>query len=186
MVPIIIDTRELKIAVVGHGPRAVARIDWLRGHDAVPHAVFCPEPGDDLARAAGDALISRWPSEGDLAVADIVFAAGLESEQADRLRARARRAKALLNIEDLRSHCDFHVPATVRRGDLLLTVSTGGASPGLARRIARRLGELFGPQWSERLAELSGLREGWRAAGMDVAALARETDRHIDQKGWFS
>lgn len=186
MMPIILDPSGLKIALVGKGPRAVARLELLRSHGAAPHAIFCPEPDDDLAQAAGDTLVARWPSEGDLAVADIVFAAGLEDEEADRLRTRARRAKALLNVEDVRSHCDFHVPATVRRGDLLLTVSTGGASPGLARRIAKRLGALFGPQWSEHLAELAQLRAGWRAAGMDVAALARETDRHIDQKGWLS
>jgi precorrin-2 dehydrogenase/sirohydrochlorin ferrochelatase len=78
-----------------------------------------------------------------------------------------------------------HVPATVRRGALLLTASTGGQAPGLARRLARWLAAAFGPEWDGRLAEVAAERSRLRAAGITGQALARETDRLVDGKGWL-
>ena len=55
----------------------------------------------------------------------------LSSEISAALAGRARAQGILVNVEDEPLLCDFHVPATVRRGDLLLTVSSAGRSPGL-------------------------------------------------------
>ena len=83
---------------------------------------------------------------------------------------------------------DFTVPASVRRGDLLFTVSTGGACPELSRRLRNDLellGDLYAP-WLERLvpireeikdcfASSDERRDFWRKAlSADVMALVRE------------
>ena len=60
----------------------------------------------------------------------------------------------------------FHVPAIVRRGDLLLTASTGGQVPGLARALREWLAEAFGPEWTGRLKDLSLARARWRSEGL--------------------
>ena len=75
---------------------------------------------------------------------------GLPDDEAAALAALARSERVLVNVEDRPALCDFHSVAEVRRGDLLLTVSTGGASPGLAARIRARLAADFGPEWAER------------------------------------
>jgi precorrin-2 dehydrogenase/sirohydrochlorin ferrochelatase len=51
------------------------------------------------------------------------------------------------------------MPAVVRRGELLLTVSTGGASPALARRIRKELEERYGMEYATALELLTRLRE---------------------------
>ena len=51
----------------------------------------------------------------------------------------------------------------VRRGDLLLTVSTGAKSPGLAARIRARLEVEYGPEWDDHLEHLARKRAAWRA-----------------------
>ena len=73
--------------------------------------------------------------------------------------------------------------AEVRRGDLLLTVSTGGASPGLAARIRARLAAEFGPEWGDRLAALRGQRAVWRREQQDVTAL---TEALLQANGWLA
>ena len=54
---------------------------------------------------------------------------------------------------------DFTTPALLSRGDLLVTASTGGASPGLARRIIEALEPLFGSEYTEAVALLAQARE---------------------------
>ena len=53
----------------------------------------------------------------------------------------------------------FVSPATVRRGDLLLTVSTGGAGPTLAAVLRERLEAEFGPEWAEMVEVIGAMRE---------------------------
>lgn len=71
----------------------------------------------------------------------------------------ARSLGILVNIADAPELCDFIVPATVRRGDLLLAVSTGGASPALARKLRSELGDLIGPEYGDLLSLLAEVRK---------------------------
>ena len=61
----------------------------------------------------------------------------------------ARRWRALANVVDRPQHCDFIVPAMLRRGELQIAVSTGGRSPAIAREIRRRLERFFSPEYGE-------------------------------------
>jgi precorrin-2 dehydrogenase/sirohydrochlorin ferrochelatase len=61
-------------------------------------------------------------------------------------------------VVDHPARCNFHVPATVRRGTLTLSVSTGGASPLLARRIREVLDQQFDAAYEPFLALLGELR----------------------------
>ena len=92
----------------------------------------------------------------------------------------------LVNVEDVTPLCDFHSVAEIRRGDLLLTVSTGGRSPGLAARIRGRLADEFGAEWADRLAEIGALRDRWRQEGRSLAELGERTNAAIDAAGWLS
>ncbi len=73
----------------------------------------------------------------------------------------------------------------MRRGDLLLTVSTGGRSPGLAARIRGELARAFGPEWAERLNAIAARRTAWRRRGRPLGELARLTNATIDGNGWL-
>ena len=102
------------------------------------------------------------------------------------LMARAARAGGcLVNVEDVVAFCDFHNPSQLRRGDLLLTVSTAGKSPGLAARIRAQLARAFGPEWAERLERIGQKREAWRREAPSLEELARLTNATIDANGWL-
>ncbi|HTQ14653.1 MAG TPA: NAD(P)-dependent oxidoreductase [Rhizomicrobium sp.] len=147
--------------------------------------------GEGLARRA--ALLAEAGAQAVAIAADVdelpdihvLFVAGLDARQSARLAMRARAQGVLVNVEDVPSLCDFHVPAIVRRGDLLLTVSTGGRSPGLARLIRQWLERSLGLEWGGRLCELSGAREAWRKQGALPVHVAERTVRYVEERSWL-
>jgi precorrin-2 dehydrogenase/sirohydrochlorin ferrochelatase len=186
LVPVVLDTARIKIAIAGGGREALGRLRQLRGHGAEPKAVYAPEASPALAEEAGALLVPRLPSREEIAALDVLFIGDLDAALAARLAESARAVKTRVNVQDARDLSDFHVPAALRRGSLLIAVSTDGASPGLARRLALHLGGSFGSEWAEHVSEISRARETWRAQGMSMEALSRATDRYIDEKGWLS
>lgn len=72
--------------------------------------------------------------------------------------AEARTGGALVNVADAPELCDFTVPARVVRGDLVITVSTDGKSPALARRLRQEIEERYGPEYGVYLTLLARLR----------------------------
>jgi precorrin-2 dehydrogenase/sirohydrochlorin ferrochelatase len=121
--------------------------------------------------------------DGPLPQIRVLFIAGLDKPAAAALAARARAAGILVNAEDIPELCDFHVPAIVRRGDLVLTASTGGRAPGLARRLREWLETHFGPEWSGRVDDVGSARDGWRTDGLPAEEVSRRTRDFVS--GWL-
>ncbi len=115
----------------------------------------------------------------------IVFIAGLEREESERLYQAARLAGALVNTEDIPPLCDFHMPAQVRRGDLLLTVSTGGNAPSLSRILKEHLAAQFGVEWEGRLKRLADKRKSWRTEGKTPKEISAAAMRFVEQEKWL-
>lgn len=184
MFPIILDLARTPVALVGAGPQTARRLALLDEDHAAQVTVYAAEPEAALMRAAGARLRRRWPSAEEIGAHRILFIGdGVEPGLIETLVEAARTAGTLVNVEDQPGLCDFHSPAMVRRGDLLLTVSTGGKSPALAHRLGRFLGGVFGPEWRERLEDLATLRGAWRQAGADPAMVGAWTDAWVDRHG---
>ena len=185
MIPIILDGAHLPIALVGRGEVAERRLTWLLEGGAANLAVYSDRPSCALAALAGARLRAHLPVPGEILSVRLLWIADLPLAEARPIAAAARRAGVLVNVEDVLDACDFHNPSLVRRGDLLLTVSTGGRSPGLAARIRQRLEASFGPEWAERLDAVAAKRSAWRRRPRRLDELARLTDATIDRRGWL-
>ena len=185
MIPIALDPRHSRVAVAGNGAGALRRLRALRAAGAAP-LLFAAAPLPALAGEAGEALRDRLPSDDDLAALHALWVVDLPEDTASPLAARARALGLLVNVEDQPALCDFHSVAEVRRGALLLTVSTGGVAPGLAGSLRRRLEACFTPQWAERVEEVAGLRAGWRGQGLGMAEVARRVDALVETRCWLS
>lgn len=186
MLPVTLTLIGWPVFVLGHGAPAVRRLRQVQdaGHDDI--RVFCPDPDAEILQAAGSGLIRRWPTPEDWKEARLAFVAG-ETEAVSRALAEAARSvRVPVNVEDMPDLCDFHVPAMVRRGVMVLTAATGGAAPGFARLLREDLERRYGPEWRERLQEISALRRDWRAQGHDMATVARMTRDYVVSKGWFA
>jgi len=95
----------------------------------------------------------------DLTDAFLVIAHDPDPAVRARIATAARAAGALVNVVDDIPRCDWAAPAVVRRGELLLAIGTGGASPALAKKIRSRLEAQYGAEWAEVLRVLREVRE---------------------------
>lgn len=108
-----------------------------------------------VARARAEALldagalvtvVARPHEDGDLAGAFLAVAATGDAAEHARIFAEAEREGVLLNAVDDPAHCHFAVPAVLRRGDLVVAVSTGGRAPGYAGRVRDDLARTVGAE----------------------------------------
>jgi precorrin-2 dehydrogenase/sirohydrochlorin ferrochelatase len=152
--------------VVGGGAvaRRKARKLLQAGAEVV---VISPEVLPEL-EGMGVEVRHRPYEYGDLEGADLAFAATDSREVNAAVAREAGERGVRINVADRPSEGDFAVPATLRRGGLQVAVSTGGASPTLARRIRNELEEVFGPEWASVVAELETVRRSGAAPREDL------------------
>lgn len=167
MLPLILDPARLRAGLAGQGPACDRRAALLA--DAGVEARLLPEEVSDKL----------------LGGLQVLFVAGLPGSQTQALTARARALGVLVNVEDVPALCDFHVPAIVRRGDLLLTASTGGQAPGLSRVLREWLAQRFGPEWTGRLKEVGQARARWRSEGLSPSGVSEQVRGMIARLGWL-
>ena len=184
MLPLILNAQGRRVVVVGRGIAAQQRYEFARDAGVEQLSLYVIDQ-DGWACHAEAALYERLPVKADLEGAAIVFVAGLPAEDTARIVHHARAVGALVNAEDVPEHCDFHVPSVVRRGDLLLTVSTGGRAPGLSKRVRAHLQEQFGPEWIQYAKRVAEARAGWRAESRTKAEIVKLTDALIEREGWL-
>jgi precorrin-2 dehydrogenase/sirohydrochlorin ferrochelatase len=183
--PLALDLTLLPVALAGGGAALLKRLRLLDAERVPNLVIYAPDPEPALAAAAGPRLTPRLPTGVEIGAYRILFVAGLEPDIAAGLAAEARRLRVLVNVEDVLPLCDFHVPAILRRGDLAVSISTGGASPTLARRLRAWLGDALPEAWEERIARIAALRSALRAEGASPAAVMQATDALIDREGWL-
>jgi precorrin-2 dehydrogenase/sirohydrochlorin ferrochelatase len=184
MIPVALDPKFVQLGIAGNGALALRRLRALRAAGAAGAAVFAPAPSAELRAEAGAFLRPALPDETDLAGLHVLWIVDLP--EAEALAARARALRVLVNVEDVPAFCDFHSVAEVRRGNLLLTISTNGAAPGLAGTIRRNLENCFGPEWDGRVGEIAALRAGWRAEGIAMPEAARRINALVEERCWIS
>ena len=155
--PIALELAGRRCVVTGGGQAAEGKARALLEAEA-DVVVIAPRVTDgisDLVRRGELTHIARRYQRGDLAGAFLVIAADSDRAVRADVFAEAEAERVLCNAVDDVEHCHFAVPSIVRRGELLLAISTGGRAPALAKRLRRRLTVQFGWQW-EALIELLG------------------------------
>ncbi len=196
MYPINLDLRTRCCAVVGGGSVALRKVRTLLQAEAAV-TVIAPVLTAELAAFAAQGKISwrqKKYAEGDLHGFFLVISATNSAATNTRSAMEARREGALVNVVEPSRLSDFTVPAQIRRGDLLLTVSTGGKSPALARQLRRELEHDFGDTygaWLEKLAlwrtemkarlETSQQRENFWRQAMDTEVLNLVKQGKLDE-----
>jgi siroheme synthase-like protein len=149
--------------VVGGGAVAVRKVEGLlaAGADVV---VIAPEI-DARIRAQPVRLIERSYQHGDLAGAWLAIVATDDPETNRVVHADGDAGRVWINAADDPEACSFTLPAVVRRGPVMVAVSTGGHSPALAAWLKEEVGARLGPEIALLAEWLSEARDELRAAG---------------------
>ena len=143
--PIFIDLRGKRCLVVGGNEMAAAKAGLLIQAGAWV-TVMAPVLCDSFAHLPQlDRLIHRTAAFGAEALQDIALVIAITEDGAlsQRISAAARNAHIPVNVVDNPALCSFIMPAIIDRSPVIIAVSTGGASPTLARLIRTRLETLI-------------------------------------------
>lgn len=135
--PVFVDVAGARVLVVGAGPVAGRRAAGLVSRGARV-TVVAPATGGIVAaaEARGELVVRRRPFEtGDLAGADLVFAATGDARVNAAVAAGCRRRAIPVNVADDPARCTFIMPAVSEGDGYTLAVSTSGKNPGAARAI---------------------------------------------------
>ncbi len=143
--------------IVGGGEVAARKIASLLSCGATVRVVS-PECSPKIRTLAENGVVQwsqRLYQSGDMDGAFLVFAATDNATVQRQIVDEAKARNILVNSADDPVSCTFQVPAKVRRGNLLLTVSTGGGSPALAAKLRRQLEDDYGSEY-QLLVDLLG------------------------------
>lgn len=156
--PINLDIANRRCVVVGGGKVAERKVkSLLKCNGEV--VVISPELTEKLAALHSRNSIS-WQNRnyimGDLDGAFMVIAATDDEDTQAQVFTDAQEKNLLVNVADVPERCNFILPATVRRKNLAVSVSTGGKSPALARLLREKLEKHITPEYGV-LADILGL-----------------------------
>lgn len=102
--------------------------------------------------------IRRQYEPGDIQGFKLAFVATRDAEVGAEAFREADELGIPINVADTPHLCSFITPAVVRRGGLQIAISTGGASPALARRLRLKLSESIGPEYAGLVELLAAAR----------------------------
>ena len=170
--PIFLNLDGKRCVVVGGGAVANRKARKLLQARAEVVAIS-PEVKPELESVATE--VHRRPyREGDLEGASLVFAATNRREVNAAVTREARGRGIPVNVADEPSEGDFALPSVLRRGQLQLAVSTGGASPTLARRVRYELESAFGSEWAGVVEALGRARRDGGSAEEELEEVVEE------------
>jgi precorrin-2 dehydrogenase/sirohydrochlorin ferrochelatase len=158
--PIQLDIQNRNCLVVGGGgvgTRKVITLLKCRAKVTVVSPVIS-ERLQNLAKSAALMLKPRPYRTADLEGMFLVIGATDDEPLNRQISSDAERRNTLCNIADRPEVCNFILPAIVQRDDLVITISTSGRSPALAKKIRKTLESQFGEEYGDFLQLMGAIR----------------------------
>lgn len=154
--PMMVDLDNHQVLVVGGGKVAERKINSLLAANAKVKVVS-PSTTSTIRSYAKQnqiQLFKRHYQTSDGTDCFLVIAATNDSKVNEHVYADAKSRGQWINVVDQPSLCNFTVPSVVKRGKLMITISTEGASPALAKQVRQELETKYGHEY-ELLLELT-------------------------------
>ncbi len=158
--PMFMDMQDLKVLVVGGGNIATEKleklVDFTKEITVIASEVSVE--ANTLIKEHCLVLYQRAYMEGDIQGFDIVIVATDTVDLHKAIYEESRGSRILVNSVDNTDYCDFIFPSYVKKDDLTIAFSTGGASPAFAKHIRRHFEKIIPDSVGEFLAKMKALR----------------------------
>jgi siroheme synthase-like protein len=170
--PVSLEMKDRSCVVIGGGAIAERKVAGLVAAGANV-TVISPGITDglkELLREGAIRHVARDYQPSDRAGYELVFVATDNSDINAVVFSEARSLRIWVNSADDPDHCDFILPAVIRRGELTVAVSTGGASPAVARAIREELDDYFTADYAQLVAIAAEVRRQLKAKSLGASA----------------
>lgn len=170
--PIFVDLTGRRCIVIGGGDVAGRKVEGLLAVGA-EITVVSPEISDGLRPLlvyGSIKHVARKYENGDLEGYAMAFVATDDKAINAAVFCEARSRGIWVNCGDDPSHCDFILPAVIQRGELAVAVSTGGASPALARAVREELEDFLTDDFARLVQIASEVRRELRQRSIQTTA----------------
>ncbi len=183
LLPIMLRVAGKKCVVVGGGEVAAQKVKQLIECSASV-VVVSPTLCDELKEMANQGRIQWLPMRYEPSVLDgafLVFACTQDAEVNRRVFCDCEARKVWCNVADVPELCNFIMPSILRRGDLVVAVSTSGNSPAFARKVRLFLEDIIGDEFGMLAALLGEIKEEMRQSLKTI-----EQRREFIERVWES
>ncbi len=181
--PAFIDLTGRRCLVVGGGPVGTEKTEKLLDAGADVRLVS-PQVTPRLAALVASGAIDEFHRRGyetaDLDGCLLVIAATADADVNLGVWQDAEARTMLVNVVDVPPLCNFIVPSIMRHGELAVAVSTGGASPVVARTVRERIQAEIGPEWGELVTLMRQTREELKERFTTMPSRAAAVERLLE------
>ncbi len=166
LLPVVLRVQGKRCVVIG-GSEVAAQKVWQLLECGAKVIIVSPKLGDELMALAQEGRFRWLPQRYDASVLDgafLVFACTDDNSVNRQVFADCQALRIWCNVVDVPELCHFFMPSILRRGELVVAVSTSGNSPAFARRVRLFLEGIIGDEFEALVALLGELRDEVRQA----------------------
>ena len=180
--PILVDLEGKTVLVVGGGAVAQRKIESLLNYGASIYIISreLTYRLKELVDTGKVRHIGQEFKESHLEEAFLIIAATDDKGLNRRISHSAGKKGRLINAVDQPSDCSFIVPSVVKRGDLVISISTSGKSPALAKKIRLELDAQFGGEYETFLILMGRVRKEILSLGLPQSENSRIFKQIVD------
>ena len=180
--PVMVDLTDREVLVVGGGSVAGRKIETLLEYGAVVNVVS-RELSTEIKCHVDSGKVRYLGEEFSMVFLKdkfLVIAATDNAELNHRISQVAEEKGMLINAVDQPADCNFIVPSIIKKGDLIVAVSTSGKSPALAKKIRKQLNDYFGDEYELFLRMMGRIRNEVLESESDHNKNSRIFNRIVD------
>lgn len=151
--PLCINLEDKRFLIVGYGRIAKRKLKAISEFTSNIKIITKDPTEEELGK--GIEIVNKCFDEKDLEGVDFVITATGNREQDEAVAASCKAKGIPVNAADDREECDFFLPGIIKRGDLVVSVSTSGKSPAYSRHLREQIEDVI-PDNIEKILDILG------------------------------